>query len=59
MNVSGFGNGNSFNAYGTAIESSTPIYRHTESVGATVTMSKTCGPNEFHAADVLARSAQS
>jgi hypothetical protein len=59
MNVSGYGYGNSFSGFGTAIESSTPIYRHTESAGATVTMSKTCGPNEFHAADVLARSAQS
>jgi hypothetical protein len=59
MSVTGYGNGNSFSGFGTAIESSTPIYRHTESAGATVTMSKTCGPNEFHAADVLARSAQS
>jgi hypothetical protein len=59
MNVSGYGYGNSFNASGTAFESSTPIYRHTESAGATVTMSKTCGPNEFRAAEVLKRSAQS
>jgi hypothetical protein len=59
MNVSGYGYGNSFNASGTAIESSTPLYRHTESAGATVTMSRTCGPNEFRAVDVLKKSAQS
>jgi hypothetical protein len=59
MKVSGFNNGGSFSGVGTGFESSTPIYRHTETAGATVTMSKTCGPSEFHAVDILKRSAQS
>jgi hypothetical protein len=57
--VTGYGYGNSFNANGFAFGSSTPIYRHVESAGATVTMSKECGPGSFRAADVLKRSAQS
>lgn len=53
--IDGYGYGNSFNATGI----STPIYRHVESAGATVTMSKECGPGLFRAADILKRSAQS
>ena len=57
--VNGFGYGNSFSATGFGSGFSTPIYRHLESAGATVTMSKQCGPNSFRAADILKREAQS
>jgi hypothetical protein len=55
----GYGYGNSFSATGFSSGFSTPIYRHVERAGATVTMSKECGPNSFRAADILKREAQS
>jgi hypothetical protein len=55
----GSGYGNSFSATGFGSGFSTPIYRHVESAGATVTMSRECGPNSFRAADILKREAQS
>ena len=41
----GYGYGNSFSGTGFGSGFSTPIYRHVESAGATVTMSRECGPN--------------
>ena len=55
----GYGYGNSFSATGFGSGFSTPIYRHVEMAGATVTMSKECGANSFRAADILKREAQS
>jgi hypothetical protein len=57
--VTGFGYGNSFSATGFGSGFSTPIYRHVEMAGATVTMSKECGANSFRAADILKRESQS
>jgi hypothetical protein len=57
--INGYGYGNSFNATGSETGFSTPVYRHVESAGATVTMSKECGPGQFRAVDVLKRSQQS
>jgi hypothetical protein len=57
--ITGFGYGNSFSATGFGHGFSTPIYRHVEKAGATVTMSKACGPSSFRAADILKREAQS
>jgi len=53
--ITGYGYGAT--GFGTGV--STPIYRHVENAGATVTMSKQCGPNSFRAADILKREAQS
>jgi hypothetical protein len=55
-NVTGYGYGNSFSAFGSSSGFSTPVYRHVESAGATVTMNNDCGPGSFRAADVLKRS---
>jgi hypothetical protein len=51
--------GNSFSATGFGSGFSSPIYRHVEKAGATVTMSNKCDSNSFRAADILKREAQS
>ncbi len=47
-----FGNYGMANVYGSS--TSTPMYRRTEQVGATVVMSNTCDADSFNAAQVLA-----
>jgi hypothetical protein len=54
--VSGYGYGNGISLTGSSTGFSTPLYRHTESAGATVTMNNDCGSGSFHAAQILQRS---